>query len=242
MTNQHPPPPPRLGDRGLQCTFIPWQRPHFLLQFLISHSDWQASSEYPSQLSWSLAAQGPDQKFDTGVRPLSQNNSFPPTLTSHGPHSPYLSQHRDLIRSLTEDSDHSPKITPSPPPTPTSHGPNSPYLSQHRDLIRRLTQDSDHSNKTNSPHLPQDTLPYLLQHRDLIRSLTLESDHSSKITPFPPPPLSPEKLKQLFLSKDVKPSPKRKMVKLLATTNRWVEWRVDVRHIFPPRWPFFTRG
>ena len=26
-----------------------------------------------------LAAQGPDQKFDTGVRPLSQNNSFPST-------------------------------------------------------------------------------------------------------------------------------------------------------------------
>ena len=208
MTNQPPPPPPRLGDRGLQCTFIPWQRPHFLLQFLISHSDWQASSEYPSQLSWSLAAQGPDQKFDTRVRPLSQNNSFPPTLTSPGPHSHYLSQHRDLIRSLTQDSDHSPKITPSPP----------------------------------HPHLPRATLPVSLAAQGPDQTFDtgfrpLFQNNSS------PPPLSPEKLKQLFLSKDVKPSPKRKMVKLLAKTNRWVEWRrVDVRHIFPPGWPFFTRG
>ena len=134
---------PRLGDRGLQCTFIPWQRPHFLLQFLISHSDWQASSEYPSQLSWSLAAQGPDQKFDTGVRPLSQNNSFPPTPNSHGPHSQYLSQHMDPIRSLTQGWDHSNKMN-----SPTSHTTHYQwYLLQHRDLIRSLTLESDHSPK-----------------------------------------------------------------------------------------------
>ena len=41
-----------------------------------------------------LAAQGPDQKFDTGVRPLSQNNSFPSTPTSQGTHSPIRPKHR----------------------------------------------------------------------------------------------------------------------------------------------------
>ena len=118
LINTPPPPLPRLGDRGLKCTFIPWQRPHFLLQFLISHSDWQASSEYPSQLSWSLAAQGPDQKFDTGVRPLSQNNSFPPTPNSHGPHS------RSTWTRLEVWHRRQTTLTKWTPPPPTRHTTN----------------------------------------------------------------------------------------------------------------------
>ena len=122
LINTPPAPPlPRLGDRGLKCTFIPWQRPHFLLQFLISHSDWQASSEYPSQLSWSLAAQGPDQKFDTGVRPLSQNNSFhtPPTPTGHTPNISRSTWTRLEVWHRGETT-----LTKWTPPPPTRHTTN----------------------------------------------------------------------------------------------------------------------
>ena len=42
---------------------------------------------------------------------------------------------------------------------------------------------------------------------------------------------SPEKSTQLFLSKDVKPSHERKMVKLLTCGS-----------LFPPRFRFFTRA
>ena len=41
-----------------------------------------------------LAAQGPYKKFDTGVRPLSQHNSLPPTPASHGTHSPIRPKRR----------------------------------------------------------------------------------------------------------------------------------------------------
>ena len=65
---------------------------------------------------------------------------------------------------------------------------------------------------------------------------------------------SPKKLVRLFILKEVKPSPDRKMIKLLTSVNlfpplrhsRWsfslklvVEWRR--LGVFPPKWRWFTR-